>query len=81
MVVGCVLPGVPRSCLASGKAKNLFQCSRPGYGVEGWGCSLGLLDRLKGGIMGSGQCLPFVPRTAPASGIAVGPSVEPGGGG
>lgn len=46
--VHSVLTRVPWSCLGSAKAKDFFQNSRPGYGAHGWGCSLGLLDRLKG---------------------------------
>lgn len=40
--------GVPRSSLCSHESEVCFQINRPGYGAQGWECSLGLLDRLIG---------------------------------
>ena len=84
LVVGDVLPGVPRSCLALGKAKDFFQNSKQGYETHEWEYSLGLLGRLKWVQRAMGGDFFAVPRTTLAPGKAaraVGPSVELGDGG
>lgn len=61
LTFGVALHRDSRSCLASGKVKDFFQNSRPGYWVQSWECSLVLLDKLKSGLVGNGQNFPWVP--------------------